>query len=90
MEKTKRYLVFFVGLFINSLGVSLITKAELGTSPISSIPYVLSLKFPMTLGGFTILFSLLLIFFAAADFAPEFSAGTPASGARVHRLWIFY
>ena len=62
MEKTKRYLVFFVGLFINSLGVSLITKAELGTSPISSIPYVLSLKFPMTLGGFTILFSLLLIF----------------------------
>lgn len=62
MEKAKRYLVFLVGLFINSLGVSLITRADLGTSPISSIPYVLSLKFPMTLGEFTILFSLLLIF----------------------------
>ena len=62
MEKAKRYLVFLVGLFINSLGVSLITKADLGTSPISSIPYVLSLNFPMTLGEFTILFSLLLIF----------------------------
>lgn len=61
MEKVKRYLVFLVGLFVNSLGVSLITRADLGTSPISSIPYVLSLNFPLTLGAFTIAFSLLLI-----------------------------
>lgn len=61
MQKTKRYIVFLVGLFINSLGVSLITKADLGTSPISSVPYVLSLNFPFTLGQFTIVFSLLLI-----------------------------
>ena len=53
--------MFFIGLFINSLGVSVITKADLGTSPISSIPYVLSLSFPMTLGTFTIFFSLILI-----------------------------
>lgn len=62
MEKLKRYLIFFIGLFINSLGVSLITKAALGTSPISSIPYVLSLSFPFTLGEFTIFFSVLLVF----------------------------
>lgn len=61
MEKFKRYIIFMIGLFINSLGVSLITKANLGTSPISSIPYVLSLSFPFTLGEFTIAFSLLLI-----------------------------
>ena len=61
MEKLKRYIVFLIGLFINSLGVSLITKADLGTSPISSIPYVLNLNFPFTLGQFTIAFSLLLI-----------------------------
>ena len=61
MQKLKRYIVFLIGLFINSLGVSLITKADLGTSPISSIPYVLSLNFPFTLGQFTIAFSLLLI-----------------------------
>ena len=61
MEKLKRYAVFLIGLFINSLGVSLITKASLGTSPISSIPYVLSLHLPFTLGQFTIFFSLLLI-----------------------------
>ena len=61
MEKLKRYIIFAIGLFINSLGVSFVTKANLGTSPISSVPYVLSLNFPFTLGNFTILFSLLLI-----------------------------
>lgn len=61
MNKLKRYIIFLVGLFVNSLGVSLITKANLGTSPIFSIPYVLSLNFPLTLGNFTIIFSILLI-----------------------------
>lgn len=61
MNKVKRYIIFLIGLFVNSLGVSLITKANLGTSPISSIPYVLSLNFSFTLGNFTIFFSLLLI-----------------------------
>lgn len=61
MNKLKRYLLFLVGLFINALGVSLVTKANLGTSPISSIPYVLSLHFPLTLGNFTIIFSIFLI-----------------------------
>ena len=60
-EIVKRYIIFIIGLFINSLGVSMITKANLGTSPISSIPYVLSLHFPLTLGQFTIIFSILLI-----------------------------
>ena len=57
----KRYIIFLIGLFVNSLGVALITKANLGTSPISSIPYVLSLNYPFTLGNFTIFFSILLI-----------------------------
>lgn len=61
MEKAKRYIVFFIGLFINALGISFITKADLGTSPISSIPYTLSLYFPFTLGEFTVAFSVLLI-----------------------------
>ena len=61
MNKLKRYIIFMVGLFISSLGVSLVTKANLGTSPISSISYVLSLNFPFTLGNFTIFFSLILI-----------------------------
>ena len=32
MNKLKRYLLFLVGLFVNALGVSLVTKASLGTS----------------------------------------------------------
>lgn len=83
MEKAKRYLVFLIGLFINSLGVSLITKADLGTSPISSIPYVLSLNFPLTLGEFTIIFSLLLIFLQLVilqrNFKPEHLLQIPVS-----------
>ncbi len=61
MDKLKRYIVFLVGLFISSLGVSLVTKAALGTSPITAIPYVLSLNFNPTLGTFTVYFSLLLV-----------------------------
>lgn len=57
----RRYIVFVFGLFISSLGVAFVTKASLGTSPISSIPYVLSLKFSPSLGVFTIYFSLFLI-----------------------------
>ncbi len=74
MEKLKRYLIFLIGLFINSMGVSLITKADLGTSPISSIPYVLSLNFPFTLGQFTIVFSLLLILIQLAILRKNFKA----------------
>lgn len=83
MEKAKRYGIFLVGLFLNSLGVSLITKAELGTSPISSIPYVLSLNLPLTLGGFTVIFSLLLIalqiIILRKNFQPEHLLQIPIS-----------
>ncbi len=73
-EQIRRYFIFLVGLFVNSLGVSLITKGNLGTSPISSIPYVLSLNFPFSLGNFTIVFSLLLIFFQFLLLGKNFKA----------------
>jgi uncharacterized membrane protein YczE len=60
-EKGKRYLLLLLGLFVSSVGVVLVTKGNLGTSCISSVPYVLSLVFPMSMGVFTILFSLVLI-----------------------------
>jgi uncharacterized membrane protein YczE len=53
-EYVKRYLFFFIGLFIMSIGVAFSIKANLGTSPISSVPYVLSLIMPMTVGALTI------------------------------------
>ena len=56
-----RYFWFVAGILINSFGVALITKAALGTSPISSLPYVLSLQFPMTLGQFTFILNMVFI-----------------------------
>lgn len=60
-ELLKRYILFILGLFVNALGVSLITKANLGTSPISSIPYTLSMGFPLSMGQFTFLLNMILI-----------------------------
>lgn len=58
----RRYVIFAAGLFCISMAIGFITKASLGTSPITSIPYSLSLVFPqLSLGNFTILFSLLLV-----------------------------
>ena len=56
-----RYLWFLAGVLINSFGVALITRAALGTSPISSLPYVLSFRFPVTLGQFTFAMNLFFI-----------------------------
>ena len=39
----KRYGAFLVGLFIASLGVAFSTKAGLGTSPVASVPFSVSL-----------------------------------------------
>ena len=57
----KRYLLLLVGLTIMAFGVAFSIKASLGTSPISSVPYVLSLRFPWSLGQFTFVFNLLFI-----------------------------
>lgn len=49
-----RYIILAIGVLINSFGVAFITKAALGTSPISSFPFVLSLKWPsVSFGLFT-------------------------------------
>ncbi len=60
-ELIKRYIFLLVGLFVNGLGVSFITKTGLGTSPITSIPYTLSLGFTPTVGMFTLVFNIFLV-----------------------------
>ena len=56
-----RCAAFADGVVINSFGIAFITKAALGTSPISSLPYVLSLAFPLSLGGFSFIMNMLFI-----------------------------
>lgn len=60
-ELIKRYIFLLAGLFVNGLGVSFIAKAGLGTSPITSIPYTLSLSFTPTVGMFTLVFNIFLV-----------------------------
>lgn len=42
-----------MGIIVQSAGIALVVKSMLGTSPISSLPYVLSLAYPFTLGQTT-------------------------------------
>lgn len=57
----RRYLLFVASLFINAFGIAFITQALLGTSPITSVTYVLSLFTPFTMGIWTILLNLLFV-----------------------------
>ena len=43
IKAIKQYLLFLIGLFIASMGVAFSTKAGLGTSPVASVPYSISL-----------------------------------------------
>ena len=57
-----RYLLFLVGLFIASLGVAFSAKAGLGTSPVASVPYSVSLiSSRLTFGGRMNLWSVIQI-----------------------------
>lgn len=57
----RRYCLFAIALFVNAFGIALITKALLGTSPITSVTYVLSMFTPLTIGQWTIALNLLFV-----------------------------
>lgn len=60
-ELVKRYIFFFIGIISNALGVAFITRSNLGTGPTTCIPYVASLRFPISFGTFTFAFNMLLL-----------------------------
>ena len=61
--RSRRYILFAVSLFVNAMGIAFITKALLGTSPITSVTYVLSMFTPLTIGQWTIVLNLLFVLF---------------------------
>lgn len=70
-----RYFYLAVGVVINSFAISLITKCALGTSPISSVAYVLSLAIPsLSFGLLSFIINTVLILLQIAllrrDFQP--------------------
>lgn len=56
-----RYITFIVGLYFLSLGIVFIVTSTLGTTPISSVNYVVTLHTPISLGIATFLINVLLI-----------------------------
>jgi uncharacterized membrane protein YczE len=55
------WIILCIGLEVMALGVSFSITANLGTSPISSLPYVLSLITPLSVGKATIIMHCVLV-----------------------------
>lgn len=53
--------MFAVGIFLMTFGIALSCKADLGTSPISSVPWVMSMFLPFSLGDITIMMNIVMI-----------------------------
>ena len=64
--------MFIAGVIFSALGISLITKAGLGTSPITSLAFVLTFIFPHSLGEFTMLVNTVMFLIQAALLGREF------------------
>lgn len=58
---SKRLSMYFLGLFVMTIGVSLSVKSNLGVSPVSSIPYTVTCVWGIEMGKATILFHCVLV-----------------------------
>lgn len=61
-NKTKRIVVYVVGMFILALGLTLNTKASLGVSPIISVPYSISQITGLNFGDLTFIEYVVFVF----------------------------
>ena len=53
--------MYFIGLFIMTIGIALSVKSNLGVSPVSSIPYTMTCVWGIERGKATILFHIVLV-----------------------------
>ena len=61
MKLYKKIGVFFAGLFFCGFGTAICTQADLGTSPISSLPYVLTFVTHLSFGTTTFIVNMFFI-----------------------------
>lgn len=57
----KRILIFLIAIFLCGFGIAITTQADLGTTPISSLPYVLSFIAPLSFGTTTFIINMIFI-----------------------------
>ena len=69
-----RFIVYIIGLFIMTLGVSMSVKSDIGVSPVSSIPYTITCIFGLEMGKATILFHIFLVIIQIFILRKEFNA----------------
>lgn len=71
-----RIILFIVSLFVIALGVALVTRANLGTSPAACPPYVLSLApgSPMTMGTYMCCMQVMFVLAQIAILRRQFKA----------------
>lgn len=73
MKKTiKSYFLFLLSITTMALGITFVTKSNLGTSAISSIQYILSLAFKPSFGLFTFLINLIFFLMQVLILRKEF------------------
>ncbi len=60
-EIIRNYTILVISLFLMSFGIAISVKSNLGVSPISSLPYVLSLASSLSLGTVTVIYNVLLV-----------------------------
>lgn len=53
--------MYFIGLFVMTIGIALSVKSNLGVSPVSSIPYTITCVWGIEMGKATILFHIALV-----------------------------
>lgn len=67
--------MYFIGLFIMTIGIAVSVKSDLGVSPVSSIPYTMTCVWGIEMGKATILFHcalvLLQIILLRGNFKPK-------------------
>ena len=53
--------MYFVGLFLMTIGIAISVKSNLGVSPVSSIPYTMTCVWGIEMGKATILFHTIIV-----------------------------
>ncbi|MDL2280990.1 DUF6198 family protein [Selenomonadales bacterium OttesenSCG-928-I06] len=59
--KIKNTFIFCLGTFLNAFGIALAAKANIGITPISCFPYVVSIATPLTFGMTTCIWSVIVV-----------------------------
>ena len=97
--KAPAELLLICVIFINSLGVQLMTKSDFGISAISSVPYVFSRVFTsVSFGGWNYVFQSMLVLtlvIASRKFTPSYIVSFLVGigfgkMVDVHSLWLCY